>query len=36
MQALSILVAKVGLVAVVVTIEDKTWEVPIAIVNIVW
>jgi hypothetical protein len=35
MQVISILVAKVGFVAVVVTIEDKTWEVPISIVGIV-
>jgi hypothetical protein len=35
MQALSILVSKIGFVVVVVTIEDKTWEVPIAVVDIV-
>jgi len=34
MQALSILVSKIGFVFVVVAIEDKTCEVPIVVVNI--
>jgi hypothetical protein len=36
MQVLSILVSKVGFVVVDVTIEDKTLEVPIVVVGIVW
>ena len=35
MQVLSTLVSKVGFVAVVVTIEDMSWEVPIVVVGIV-